>query len=200
MNEENEWLLYTYAPSRSLEVAHESAPAERRPSAGQQVVRDGKALAFDSADASARLEIAQRRAIEKVPVFDWAGRSAAEIMPPTELVVLNCWVTDTNDASCATPANLRRKGSSRNSTRSRRSAKPERPTFAASSLPVEVSFRSHLDGACGCGDRHSRGPRSPIDPKLVERNRGSPTPRWREMDSKCDLSLELGKGQQHIEG
>ena len=50
---------------------------------GQQVVRDGKALAFDYADASARLEMAQRRAIEKVPRFDWAGRSAAEIMPAT---------------------------------------------------------------------------------------------------------------------
>ena len=50
---------------------------------GQQVVRDGKALAFDYADASARLEMAQRRAIEKVPRLDWAGRSAAEIMPPT---------------------------------------------------------------------------------------------------------------------
>jgi hypothetical protein len=32
---------------------------------------------------SARLQMAQRRAIEKVPAFDWAGRGAAEIMPPT---------------------------------------------------------------------------------------------------------------------
>jgi hypothetical protein len=46
-------------------------------------VRDGRALAFDYADASARLQMAQRRAIEKVPAFDWAGRGAAEIMPPT---------------------------------------------------------------------------------------------------------------------
>ncbi len=30
-----------------------------------------------------RLQMAQRRAIEKVPGFDWAGRGAAEIMPPT---------------------------------------------------------------------------------------------------------------------
>ena len=52
---------------------------------GQQVVRDGKALAFNYADASARLEMAQRRAIEKVPRFDWAGRSAVEIMPPAFL-------------------------------------------------------------------------------------------------------------------
>ena len=50
---------------------------------GQQIVRDGKALAFDYADASARLQMAQRRAIEKVPGLDWAGRGAAEIMPPT---------------------------------------------------------------------------------------------------------------------
>ena len=50
---------------------------------GQQVVRDGNALAFDYADASARLAMAQRRAIEKVPHRDWAGRVAAEIMPLT---------------------------------------------------------------------------------------------------------------------
>jgi len=47
------------------------------------VVGDGKALAFDYADASSRLEMAQRRAIEKVPTFDWAKRGATEIMPPT---------------------------------------------------------------------------------------------------------------------
>jgi cytosine/adenosine deaminase-related metal-dependent hydrolase len=50
---------------------------------GRQVVRNGKALAFDYADASARLEAAQRHAIEKVPGFDWARRSVAELMPPT---------------------------------------------------------------------------------------------------------------------
>ena len=51
---------------------------------GQQVVRDrNKALAFDYADASARLAVTQRRAIEKVPRLDWAGRRAAEIMPLT---------------------------------------------------------------------------------------------------------------------
>jgi 5-methylthioadenosine/S-adenosylhomocysteine deaminase len=50
---------------------------------GRQVVRDGKTLAFDYADASARLELAQRRAIEKVPLHDWGGRAAAEIMSPT---------------------------------------------------------------------------------------------------------------------
>ena len=48
-----------------------------------ELVGDGKALAFDYADASARLEMAQRRAIEKVPCLDWAGRSADEIMPLT---------------------------------------------------------------------------------------------------------------------
>jgi hypothetical protein len=50
---------------------------------GREVVRDGRTLAFDYADAVARLEEAQRRAIEKVPRFDWGKRSAAEIMPPT---------------------------------------------------------------------------------------------------------------------
>jgi 5-methylthioadenosine/S-adenosylhomocysteine deaminase len=46
-------------------------------------VRDGKTLAFDYANASTRLEMAQRRVIEKVPRLDWAGRGAAEIMPLT---------------------------------------------------------------------------------------------------------------------
>jgi cytosine/adenosine deaminase-related metal-dependent hydrolase len=50
---------------------------------GRQVVRDGKTLAFDYVDAVARLEAAQRRAIEKVPRFDWGRRPASEIMPPT---------------------------------------------------------------------------------------------------------------------
>ena len=50
---------------------------------GQQVVKDGKVLAFDYADACARLEEAQRRAIDKVPRHDWGGRAAAEIMPPS---------------------------------------------------------------------------------------------------------------------
>jgi 5-methylthioadenosine/S-adenosylhomocysteine deaminase len=50
---------------------------------GQKVVADGKALAFDYAEATARLELAQRRAIEKVPTLDWAVRNAAEIMPLT---------------------------------------------------------------------------------------------------------------------
>jgi 5-methylthioadenosine/S-adenosylhomocysteine deaminase len=50
---------------------------------GREVVRNGKALAFDYADAAARLEAAQRRAIEKVPDFDWGHRSVDELMPPT---------------------------------------------------------------------------------------------------------------------
>ena len=72
-----------YDPVRSLVYAAGERAIRHVFVGGQQVVRDGKALAFDYADASARLEIAQRRAIEKVPRFDWAGRSAAEIMPPT---------------------------------------------------------------------------------------------------------------------
>jgi 5-methylthioadenosine/S-adenosylhomocysteine deaminase len=53
---------------------------------GRQVVRDGKALAFDYADAAARLEEAQMRAIEKVPQFDWGHRRVAELMPTTYAV------------------------------------------------------------------------------------------------------------------
>jgi cytosine/adenosine deaminase-related metal-dependent hydrolase len=72
-----------YDPVRSMIYAAGERAVRHVFVGGQQVVRDGKALAFDYADATARLEMAQHRAIEKVPRFDWAGRSAAEIMPPT---------------------------------------------------------------------------------------------------------------------
>src|SRR5262249_11139398 len=72
-----------YDPVRSLLYAAGERAIRHVFVGGQQIVRDGKALAFDYADASARLQMAQRRAIEKVPAFDWAGRGAAEIMPPT---------------------------------------------------------------------------------------------------------------------
>jgi cytosine/adenosine deaminase-related metal-dependent hydrolase len=72
-----------YDPVRSLVYAAGERAIRHVFVGGQQVVRDGKALAFDSVEASVRLQMAQRRAIEKVPGFDWAGRSAAEIMPPT---------------------------------------------------------------------------------------------------------------------
>ena len=72
-----------YDPVRSLLYAAGERAIRHVFVGGQQIVRDGKALAFDYADASARLQMAQRRAIEKVPGFDWAGRGAAEITPPT---------------------------------------------------------------------------------------------------------------------
>jgi hypothetical protein len=37
---------------------------------GRQIVRDGKVLTFDYRDASARLQMPQRRAIQKVPGLD----------------------------------------------------------------------------------------------------------------------------------
>jgi 5-methylthioadenosine/S-adenosylhomocysteine deaminase len=37
---------------------------------GQQIVREDKELAFDYRDASARLQMAQQRAIQKVPALD----------------------------------------------------------------------------------------------------------------------------------
>lgn len=72
-----------YDPVRSMLYAAGERAVRHVFVGGRQVVRDGKALAFDHADASGRLELAQRRAIEKVPGFDWAGRAATEIMPPT---------------------------------------------------------------------------------------------------------------------
>ena len=53
-----------------LSVASKSCATARRPPSTMR-------------NASARLQMAQHRAIEKVPGFDWAGRGAAQIMPPT---------------------------------------------------------------------------------------------------------------------
>jgi 5-methylthioadenosine/S-adenosylhomocysteine deaminase len=72
-----------YDPVRSMVYAAGERAARHVFVGGQQVVRDGKTLAFDYANASTRLEMAQRRVIEKVPRLDWAGRGAAEIMPLT---------------------------------------------------------------------------------------------------------------------
>jgi cytosine/adenosine deaminase-related metal-dependent hydrolase len=71
-----------YDPVRSLIYAAGERAVRQVFVGGQLIVRDGEALAFDYAEASARLDMAQRRAIDKVPRFDWARRSAAEIMPP----------------------------------------------------------------------------------------------------------------------
>ncbi|MFN3938817.1 MAG: amidohydrolase family protein [Gemmobacter sp.] len=50
---------------------------------GRQVVRGGRCLAFDLADATARLEEAQRRAEEQFRQLDFAGRSHLEASPLT---------------------------------------------------------------------------------------------------------------------
>jgi 5-methylthioadenosine/S-adenosylhomocysteine deaminase len=71
-----------YDPVRSMIYAAGERAIRHVFVGGRQVVHDGRALAFDYVDASARLDMAQRRAIEKVPRFDWAGRGAAEMMPP----------------------------------------------------------------------------------------------------------------------
>jgi cytosine/adenosine deaminase-related metal-dependent hydrolase len=72
-----------YDPVRSLVYSGGERAVRHVFVDGRQVVRDGKTLAFDYADAVARLEAAQRRAIEKVPKYDWGNRPASEIMPPT---------------------------------------------------------------------------------------------------------------------
>ena len=72
-----------YDPIRSLVYSAAERAVRHVFVDGRQVVKDGKALAFDYADAVARLEAAQRRAIERVPSLDWGKRSAIEIMPPT---------------------------------------------------------------------------------------------------------------------
>jgi 5-methylthioadenosine/S-adenosylhomocysteine deaminase len=72
-----------YDPIRSLVYSAAERAVRHVFVDGRQVVKDGKTLAFDYADAMARLEDAQRRAIERVPSLDWAKRSAFEVMPPT---------------------------------------------------------------------------------------------------------------------
>jgi len=72
-----------YDPIRSLVYSAGERAVRHVFVDGRQVVRDGKTLAFDYADACARLEAAQARAIEKVPRHDWGKRPASEIMPPT---------------------------------------------------------------------------------------------------------------------
>jgi 5-methylthioadenosine/S-adenosylhomocysteine deaminase len=72
-----------YDPIRSLVYSASECAVRHVFVDGRQVVKDGKALAFDYADAGARLEQAQRRAIERTPSLDWGKRSTVEIMPPT---------------------------------------------------------------------------------------------------------------------
>ena len=72
-----------YDPIRSMIYAGGERAIRQVYVDGRQVVKDGKALAFDYADASARLEAAQARSIENVPQFDWARRSVSVLMPPT---------------------------------------------------------------------------------------------------------------------
>jgi 5-methylthioadenosine/S-adenosylhomocysteine deaminase len=72
-----------YDPIRSLVYSASVCAVRHVFVDGRQVVKDGKALAFDYADAVARLEHAQRRVIERIPSLDWGKRSAIEIMPPT---------------------------------------------------------------------------------------------------------------------
>jgi cytosine/adenosine deaminase-related metal-dependent hydrolase len=72
-----------YDPVRSLVYSAGERAVRHVFVDGRQVVRDGRTLAFDYADAVGRLEDAQRRAIAKVPHHDWGQRPATEIMPPT---------------------------------------------------------------------------------------------------------------------
>jgi cytosine/adenosine deaminase-related metal-dependent hydrolase len=72
-----------YDPVRSLFYAAGERPIRDVYVDGRQVVKDGKALAFDVDAALDRLERAQSVSASKVGQYDWAGRSAAELMPLT---------------------------------------------------------------------------------------------------------------------
>ena len=72
-----------YDPVRSLVYAAGERAIRHLFVGGQQIVRDGKVLAFDYRNPSARLQMAQRPAIQKVPGLDWTGRGGAEIKSPT---------------------------------------------------------------------------------------------------------------------
>lgn len=72
-----------YDPIRSLIYAAAERAVRDVLVDGAWVVRGGKLTTLDYPDAVARLEAAQRRAIERIPRRDWAHRTAAELMPPT---------------------------------------------------------------------------------------------------------------------
>jgi hypothetical protein len=68
-------------PLRSLVFSAGERPIRDVFVGGKQVVRDGKALAFDLPAALERVEDAQRRALANVHRHDWKGRSADEVLP-----------------------------------------------------------------------------------------------------------------------
>jgi hypothetical protein len=66
--------------------------------------RDGEALVFDYAEASVRLEMAQRRAIEKVSGFDWPGATALRSCPrPSRRVSFRSHLDELAGAATGTP-------------------------------------------------------------------------------------------------
>lgn len=70
-----------YDPVRSLFYSAGERPVRDVFVDGCQVVRDGRALAFDIDDALDRLEAAQRASVAEVARYDWAGRPAEVLMP-----------------------------------------------------------------------------------------------------------------------
>jgi cytosine/adenosine deaminase-related metal-dependent hydrolase len=50
---------------------------------GQMVVRDGKVLTIDYAEAAGILHEAQKRVMANVPSLDWGHRHVDEISPPS---------------------------------------------------------------------------------------------------------------------
>lgn len=72
-----------YDPVRSLFYTGGERPIRTVYVDGRKVVDEGRAVAFDLDSALARLEEAQRISVSKVAQYDWASRSASEVMPLT---------------------------------------------------------------------------------------------------------------------
>lgn len=68
-------------PLRSLVYTAGERPVRDVYVDGRQVVRDGKALAFDLERARAGVASAQRRALDNVHKYDWAGRGGDAAFP-----------------------------------------------------------------------------------------------------------------------
>lgn len=68
-------------PVRSLIYSAGERPIRDTWVDGRRVVRDGRALAFDTEAAMDRLEEAQRASVAEVGKYDWAGRPAETLMP-----------------------------------------------------------------------------------------------------------------------
>jgi cytosine/adenosine deaminase-related metal-dependent hydrolase len=79
----NRWMMPARDPLRSLVYTAADRAIRSVYVDGVLVVDDGRVLTLDHAAALAALTEAQARMIAAVPGFDWAGRGADVLTPPS---------------------------------------------------------------------------------------------------------------------